>query len=33
VVRTAQVIAVERRVAYAELERSVERTAASVFGW
>jgi TatD DNase family protein len=33
VVRTAQAIAVERRVPYAELERSVERAAAAVFGW
>jgi TatD DNase family protein len=33
VVRTAQAIAVERRVPYSELERSVDRNAASVFGW
>jgi TatD DNase family protein len=33
VVRTAQAIAVERRVSYAELERSVERAAAAVFRW
>jgi TatD DNase family protein len=30
---TAQAIAVERRVAYAELERSIEASAAAVFGW
>jgi TatD DNase family protein len=33
VVRTAQAIAVERRVPYSELERSLERAAAAVFGW
>ena len=33
VVLTAQALAVERRVAYAELERSVERSAAALFGW
>jgi TatD DNase family protein len=33
VVRTAHAIAVERRVPYAELERSVQRSAAAVFGW
>jgi TatD DNase family protein len=33
VVRTAQAIAVHRRVPYAELERSIERSAAAVFGW
>jgi Tat protein secretion system quality control protein TatD with DNase activity len=30
---TAQAIAVERRVAYEELERSIEASAAAVFGW
>ncbi len=30
---TAQAIAAERRVGYGELERSVERAAAAVFGW
>jgi TatD DNase family protein len=33
VVLTAQAIAVERRVPYAELEAAVERNAAAVFGW
>jgi TatD DNase family protein len=33
VVRTAQALAVERRVSYEELERSIERSAAAVFGW
>ena len=33
VVRTAQAVAVERRVSYMELERSVEGAAAAVFGW
>jgi TatD DNase family protein len=33
VVATAQAIAVERRVAYADLEQSVEANAAALFGW
>jgi TatD DNase family protein len=33
VVDTAQVLALERRVEYGELEGSVERAAAAVFGW
>jgi TatD DNase family protein len=33
VVHTAQVIAVERRVAYEELESGIEASAAAVFGW
>ena len=33
VVHTAQALAVERRVAYEELEAAVERIAAAVFGW
>ena len=33
VVHTAQALAVERRVSYAELEAAVEASAASVFGW
>jgi TatD DNase family protein len=33
VVHTAQALAVERRVAYSELEAAVERSAAAVFGW
>jgi TatD DNase family protein len=33
VVHTAQAIAVERRVSYAELEAAVERSAGEVFGW
>jgi TatD DNase family protein len=33
VVHTAQALAVERRVAYSELESAVERSAAAVFGW
>jgi len=33
VVATAQAIAVERRVSYAELERAVEGNAAALFGW
>ncbi len=33
VVHTAQAIALERRVSYAELEAAVERNAAEVFGW
>ena len=33
VVDTAQALAVERRVSYAELEASVEAAAAAVFGW
>jgi TatD DNase family protein len=33
VVRTAQALAVERRVPYAELEQSIEHNAATVFGW
>jgi TatD DNase family protein len=33
VVHTAQAIAVERRVSYEELERSVDAAAAAVFGW
>jgi len=33
VVHTAQVLALERRVAYSELERSLEDSAAAAFGW
>jgi TatD DNase family protein len=33
VVSTAQALAQERRVEYAELERSIEASAAAVFGW
>jgi TatD DNase family protein len=33
VVSTAQALAVERRVEYADLERSIEQAAAAVFGW
>ena len=33
VVRTAQALAVERRVSYAEFERDVQRSAAAVFQW
>ncbi len=33
VVHTAQVLAVDRRVAYAELEAAVQSNAATVFGW
>jgi TatD DNase family protein len=33
VVHTAQALAVERRVAYEELELEIERSAAEVFGW
>ena len=33
VVATAQAIAVERRVSYAELERSIDANAAALFGW
>jgi TatD DNase family protein len=33
VVRTAQALAIERRVPYEQLERSIERSAATVFGW
>ena len=33
VVRTAQALAVERRVSYADFERSVHGSAAAVFGW
>jgi TatD DNase family protein len=33
VTHTASVLALERRVAYAELERAVDRNAAAVFGW
>jgi TatD DNase family protein len=33
VVHTARALAVERRVAYDELEASIERTAAALFGW
>jgi len=33
VVHTAQALAVERRVSYAELEAAVQRSAAEVFGW
>jgi len=33
VVATAQALAVERRVPYAELERTIERSAAAAFGW
>jgi TatD DNase family protein len=33
VVETAQVLAVERRVAYAEFEATIEAAAAAVFGW
>ncbi|HUO74451.1 MAG TPA: TatD family hydrolase [Solirubrobacteraceae bacterium] len=33
VVHTAQAIALERRVSYAELEAAIERNAAAVFGW
>jgi TatD DNase family protein len=33
VVMTAQAVAVERRVAYEELEASIEASAAAVFGW
>ncbi len=33
VVHTAQALALERRVAYPELERSLEESAAAAFGW
>ena len=33
VVRTAEALAVERRVSYAELEQSIALSAASAFGW
>jgi TatD DNase family protein len=33
VVHTAQALAIERRVSYEELERSLERNAANLFGW
>jgi TatD DNase family protein len=33
VVHTAQALAIERRVAYEELEAAMERNAATVFGW
>jgi TatD DNase family protein len=33
VVRTAQAIAVQRRVSYDDLERSIEDSAAAAFGW
>jgi TatD DNase family protein len=33
VVATAQALALERRVSYDELERSIEKSAAAVFGW
>jgi TatD DNase family protein len=33
VVMTAQAIAVQRRVSYADLERSIESSAAAVFAW
>jgi TatD DNase family protein len=33
VVHTARALAVERRVAYAELEEAIERNAATAFGW
>ena len=33
VVMTAHAVAVERRVAYEELEASIEASAAAVFGW
>ena len=33
VVRTAEALALERRVSYAEFERSVAASAAAVFGW
>jgi TatD DNase family protein len=33
VVLTARALAVERRVSYGELERSVQRNAAALFGW
>ena len=33
VVHTAQALSLERRVAYAELEAAVERSAGEVFGW
>jgi TatD DNase family protein len=33
VVLTAQAVAVLRRVSYAELERSIEDSAAAAFGW
>jgi TatD DNase family protein len=33
VVATAQAIALERRVSYAELERSIDANAAALFGW
>ncbi len=33
VVHTARALALERRVAYDELERAIERSAAAVFGW
>jgi TatD DNase family protein len=33
VVRTAEAVAIERRVPYAELERAIEATAAELFGW
>jgi TatD DNase family protein len=33
VVATAQAIAVQRRVSYAELEHGIAESAAAVFGW
>ena len=33
VVHTARALAVEKRIAYDELEAAIERTAAAVFGW
>jgi TatD DNase family protein len=33
VVHTAQAIAIERRLSYAELDVAIERSAATVFGW
>jgi TatD DNase family protein len=33
VIHTAQTLAVERRVAYDELERAIDANAAAVFGW
>jgi TatD DNase family protein len=33
VVRTAEAMAIERRVSYAELERSIDAAAADLFGW
>jgi Tat protein secretion system quality control protein TatD with DNase activity len=33
VVRTAELLALERRVSYDEFERGVESAAAAVYGW